>query len=273
MDHALIPSAVRIEVQHRLDAIEAEENVRVFYACESGSRAWGFASQDSDFDVRFLYAHPPSWYLSIQVERKRDVIERPISDELDVSGWDLRKALQLFRKSNPPLLEWLRSPLVYREKTDVTAQFRGLVATHFSARASAHHYFHMARSNFRDYLRGEEVWRKKYFYVLRPLLAVRWIDAGLGPVPMEFETVVDRLVEPGPLREAIETLLVEKRNGAELDRGPRIPPISDFIEVEMERLEPRLGSLPAPKTEAATLDRFFRQALATLWPGTPVPLD
>ena len=116
MDKPVIADAVRAEVARRLRQIEAEEGVRIFYACESGSRAWGFPSKDSDYDVRFLYAHPRPWYLSIDVERKRDVIERPITDEIDLGGWDLRKALQLFRKSNPPLLEWLQSPIIYRSK-------------------------------------------------------------------------------------------------------------------------------------------------------------
>ena len=95
-------------VRQALAQVEAERNVRVLFACESGSRAWGFASRDSDYDVRFLYVHRRDWYLS--VEDRRDVIEQPIADDLDVSGWELRKALRLLRKSNPPLLEWLKSP-------------------------------------------------------------------------------------------------------------------------------------------------------------------
>ncbi|KAA3615175.1 MAG: nucleotidyltransferase domain-containing protein [Planctomycetota bacterium] len=113
-------------IQASLSEIEATEGVKILFACESGSRAWGFASQDSDYDVRFLYLHPPEWYLSINLEAKRDVIERPIVDELDVNGWDLRKALKLFRKSNPPLLEWLGSPIVYREPAQTAAKMRKL---------------------------------------------------------------------------------------------------------------------------------------------------
>lgn len=88
------------EIHGALQSIQEQETVRVLYACESGSRAWGFPSRDSDYDVRFIYVRPRDWYLSVDLER-RDVIERPISDRLDVSGWDLRKALQLLRKSNP----------------------------------------------------------------------------------------------------------------------------------------------------------------------------
>ncbi len=122
-------------VRHALAQVEAERNVRVLFACESGSRAWGFASRDSDYDVRFLYVHRRDWYLS--VEDRRDVIEQPIADDLDVSGWELRKALRLLRKSNPPLLEWLKSPVVYRHDPVFAAEF-GALATEFYCRSGGH---------------------------------------------------------------------------------------------------------------------------------------
>ena len=119
-------------VRDALAQVEAERNVRVLLACESGSRAWGFASRDSDYDVRFLYVHRRDWYLSI--EDRRDVIEQPIADDLDVSGWELRKALRLLRKSNPPLLEWLKSPVVYRHDPVFAAEFGALATEFFSPR-------------------------------------------------------------------------------------------------------------------------------------------
>ena len=222
-------------IRSRLDAIEASENVRIVYACESGSRAWGFPSADSDYDVRFIYARPVEWYLSI--DDKRDVIERPVEGGLDINGWDLKKALRLFRKSNPPLLEWLGSPIVYLEKYPVAARMRELAQVYYSPSACQYHYLHMARGNFREYLRGEIVWIKKYFYVLRPLLAMNWIEQGLGTVPTDFNVLLDKLVIEPNLRVEIERLLSAKRAGAELDRGPRIEPISRFIERELERWE------------------------------------
>jgi predicted nucleotidyltransferase len=118
--------------------VEAERNVRVLFACESGSRAWGFASRDSDYDVRFLYVQRRDWYLS--VDDRRDVIELPIADNLDVSGWELRKALRLLRKSNPPLLEWLKSPIVYHEDPAFVAEFGALAAKFYSPRRCFAHY-------------------------------------------------------------------------------------------------------------------------------------
>src|SRR5277367_4761827 len=149
-------------VGEELRRIEQAYDVRVLYACESGSRAWGFASQDSDYDVRFLYVHSRDWYLSI--EDRRDVIEEPISESLDISGWELRKALRLLRKSNPPLLEWLKSPVVYAEDGTFLAGFRQLAAEYYSPVRCFAHYLHMASGNARQYLKGETVCLKKYLY-------------------------------------------------------------------------------------------------------------
>ncbi len=117
-------------ILENLTLIEHDHNVRILYAVESGSRAWGFASKNSDFDVRFIYIHTLDWYLSIQ--EKRDVIEIPINDDLDISGWDLRKALGLLRKTNPPLLEWLGSPIIYLDRFGLATKMRQIEANSFS---------------------------------------------------------------------------------------------------------------------------------------------
>jgi uncharacterized protein len=259
--------SVRDEILTHLEVIETRESARVLYACESGSRAWGFPSADSDYDVRFIYLHPRDWYLAIDLERKRDVIESPITDHLDVSGWDLRKALQLLRKFNPPLMEWLGSPIVYREETTVAARMRNLLATYYSPTACLYHYLHMAQGNYRDYLKGPIVWVKKYFYVLRPLLAIRWIERDLGVVPTPFQTLVEGSIDDTDLKQAIDQLVEDKRQGNELDRGPRIDLISAFVENELARLESqRFERIHDPPN--APIDDFnalFRTALDEVW--------
>jgi predicted nucleotidyltransferase len=207
-----------------------------------------------------LYLHSRDWYLSVDVEEKRDVIERPISDMLDISGWDLRKALRLLRKSNPPLLEWLNSPIVYLQKLTITDKIRAVAHEYYSPVACLHHYLHMAQGNFREYLKGDIVWVKKYFYVLRPLLAIRWIEKESDVVPMEFGVLVERCVKSPKLKEAIADLLDRKKRGLELDREPRIKVISDFIESELERLETKsIESKPKPNSEK--LNQLFRMAV------------
>ena len=260
---AAVTTGVRDEVARRLDTIEREEDVCVLYACESGSRAWGFASPDSDYDVRFVYAHRPDWYLSIA--DRRDVIERPIIDELDLSGWELRKALRLFRKSNPPLLEWLGSPIVYRERTALASRLRALAARHHSPRSCAYHYLNMARRNHAAYLQGDRIRLKKYLYVLRPLLAVRWIESGRGIVPMEFERLVEAMIADTGLRRAIDALLARKRTGSELGRGPRIAVISEFIETEIAAHGSNLGAGVEPPPALEALDLLFRTTLDEAW--------
>ena len=133
-------AGIETKVAAELDAIEREETVIVLLAVESGSRAWGFPSEDSDYDVRFVYARPLHSYLSIDVDEQRDVIERPVQYGLDLSGWDIRKALKLFRRCNPPLLEWLQCPLVYRQTSSFAPARRAVLPVFYSPRASFYHY-------------------------------------------------------------------------------------------------------------------------------------
>lgn len=242
----------------KLRQIEEEESVRILYACESGSRAWGFPSQDSDYDVRFLYIRPLDEYLSLN--EPRDVIERPISDLLDINGWDLKKALKLFRKSNPPLLEWLHSPIIYLEQDDVVSQIRELSADTFSPKACMHHYLHMARGNYREYLQGEQVRLKKYFYVLRPVLACVWMERFQSLPPVAFGALLEVLLPIGSaLREAIDELLIRKMAGDELDTGPRIQPIHDFLTEKIRYYEETAAGIePASGAQEQRLDALFR---------------
>ncbi|SHM91895.1 hypothetical protein SAMN05216593_104337 [Pseudomonas asturiensis] len=251
-----LDDAMRARVLNELARIERERNVTVLYACESGSRAWGFASTDSDYDVRFVYVEKPEWF--VQVDSGRDVIERPLDDELDVSGWELRKTLGLLRKSNPTLLEWLDSPLVYRSETEATARLRALAEAFYSPPAARHHYLSMARKNFRGYLQGESVRFKKYFYVLRPLLAVRWIDQGRGRPPMTFAELLSTVDDPLLLDEVSE-LLVLKRSADEAAYGPRRPALHAFIAAELDRSVP---ALPRARGDSALLDRYLRDTVA-----------
>ncbi|MFV9656433.1 nucleotidyltransferase domain-containing protein [Pseudomonas sp. NY15366] len=255
MENHPLSSAMRARVQEELERLERERNVKVLYACESGSRAWGFASPDSDYDVRFVYVEKPDWF--VQVEAPRDVIGRPLDDELDVSGWELRKTLGLLRKSNPTLLEWLDSPLVYRQEDQATARLRQLAETFYSPPAARNHYLSMARKNFRGYLQGDSVRLKKYFYVLRPLLAVRWIDQGRGRPPMTFADLL-QTVDDSALLAEVEELLVLKRSADESAYGPRRPALHAFIETQLQQPVP---SLPRTRADNSLLDAYLRETV------------
>jgi uncharacterized protein len=252
-------------IEAALLKIQREQNFRIVYACESGSRAWGFPSEDSDYDVRFIYINPPHWYLSVDLENQPDVFELPITDSLDINGWDLRKALKLLYKSNPPLLEWLNSPILYLEIPEIAARLRELIPQFYSPIACSHHYLHMAQGNYREYAKGDQVWLKKYFYILRPLLAIRWITEEGSAVPVEFETLVNRLVQDEGLKNSINDLLRLKRAGNELDRGPKIPELSNFIESEFSRLKTEMPEQIGPKPDVDKLNEVFRFSLAAVW--------
>lgn len=175
---------MRESIQSAIDTVEHECGVRVLYAAESGSRAWGFASPDSDYDVRFVYAHPRDWYLS--VFEQRDVIERMLPDDLDVSGWDLRKALRLAAKCNLAFNEWFDSPIVYRQNEAFAADIRAINLACFQPARALYHYLSMARGTYADYLGGDQVRIKKLFYFLRPILGCRWIEHARTQPPTRF---------------------------------------------------------------------------------------
>ena len=266
-DECAIDPDVRRDILTRLAAIESECEAVVLYACESGSRAWGFESPDSDYDVRFVYVRPRDWYLSFDVERQRDVIERPIVDEIDLNGWDIRKALYLFARTNGALIEWLNSPIRYAERGGFAADLRCLVSKHFNAKALCYHYSNMARRNAREYPTGGRVRLKKYFYVLRPLLAIRHIERGLGVPPVRFEELVDA-VAPMEIRPGIARLLEDKRVTSEVGTGRPFPELGRFVEAELARHRDAFSGLGRPHLlesgELRTrLNRIFRDALGT----------
>ena len=250
---------VKETTQKKLLKIEKEHAVKILYAVESGSRAWGFESSDSDYDIRFIYAHTKNWYLGVLP--KKDVIEYPIIDEYDYSGWDLRKTLFLLNKSNPVLFEWLNSPIVYY-KDDYFYKIIGEIAKqYFSPISSIYHYLHMASGNYRQYLQTDDVKIKKYFYVLRPIMACIWIEAYKEPPPMEFEKLLTK-IQDKELLSSINELLIRKKTGIELGIEPKIPKINSFIENTLRHFEDAVHTFnPKMKQDQELLDESFTKII------------
>jgi len=246
-------------ILQKIKELEEQHQVNVLYACESGSRAWGFASTDSDFDVRYIYARHRDSYLSIT--EPRDVIELPVDEVLDVSGWDIRKGLQLFLKSNAPLYEWLQSPIVYKEETDFKQTLTRLMEKYFSPRSGCHHYLSMAYNVFSNELQGEEIKLKKYFYVLRPMLACQWILAGKGVPPMELAPLRTLITDAG-VQEAIDQLLVQKAAGDEQTAIAPVPILHQWMAFTLEECKLQAADLPAIRNETAELDALFRKYIS-----------
>lgn len=253
------------EIRRRLRGAEAQHDVRVLLAVESGSRAWGFASPDSDYDGRFIYVNRPDWYLSVGLEEQRDVIEYPIVGDMDINGWDLRKALRLLARSNPGMVEWLQSPLVYETSGSFAARARVLLPQVYSVERGVYHYRSMAKTNFRGYLQADLVPLKKYFYVLRPLLSVRWLLAYGSPAPIEFARLLAMVEDDPALCDAIDTLLAAKRAAPELGLAPQVPAIQRFIVTELARQEElQLVREEGPEV-VSLLSDLFRDILRETW--------
>jgi len=243
-----------------LKKIEADYNVRILLAVESGSRAWGFASPDSDYDVRFIYVRPKEDYL--RLEEVRDVIELPINDELDINGWDLQKALRLLYKSNPTLFEWFSSPIVYME-TPFADRFRSIMTEYFSSKKSLYHYISMAEGNYREFLRGDMVKAKKYFYVLRPVLACSWVLSKNTHPPMLFDELAATEL-PATLRDDVDRLLDIKMNSPEIKEIPRVDTINEYLDLEIATIKEKIKTMAKEQDNSwQTLNELFLQTIDT----------
>jgi len=256
-NQTIIENAIETE----LTAIERDEGVRILFAVESGSRAWGFPSADSDYDVRFVYARPAEGYLSVFEDR--DVIERPITGLLDVNGWDLKKALALLRKSNPALMEWVVSPMIYRESSAAPV-FRKLAKKAFRPLAACHHYLSMARTNQRRANGEERVRLKVYLYALRPLLAAKWVITYGTLAPMRFAELVEAFLPSGPVRSAIDELVRTKSSTGEQDSVEHIADVDEYIAASIIEVDSALP--PADSAlRAHTCNTAFRELLGRIW--------
>ena len=239
----------------KLKALEHDSDVKILLACESGSRAWGFASPDSDYDARFIYVHKKDFYLSI--DERPDVLGLPIDAVLDIGGWGLRKALRLFRKSNAPLYEWLQSPVVYTADDDFVADMKALMAHYFSPRAAMHHYLSMAKGVVEYELGAPEVRLKKYFYALRPLLAARWIaECGTVP-PIAFSQL--RVLLPATLNGIVDDLLYQKAAAREGDTIAPVQALNEYLLGEVALLKQAVPPVTEPVATSEPLHTLFRK--------------
>jgi predicted nucleotidyltransferase len=263
-----LPDTLSSEAVARIDAtlesIRRERSITIPWAIESGSRAWGFPSPDSDYDCRFIYVRRVEQYLSLWPYR--DVIETPLDRELDVNGWDLGKALKLVLKGNAVIIEWLRSPIVYQGDLGFRDEFLALAGRFTDRSLIARHYLHLGQRIRRAHLADEDaVPIKKLFYALRPAAALRWLrqhpDEAIAP--MNFPTLMAECELPSELADVVSELLLRKAQTRELGTSPLPAPIASFIASELdhaqEELEGRFVQLPdAAKAEA---DAFFRRTV------------
>lgn len=213
-------------IRRKLTEIAAEEEVRLLFAIESGSRAWGFHSPDSDYDVRFVYARPRRWHYALGA--RRDVIERPIDDELDISGWELSKALELALGSNMVIAEWLQSPLVYVADQNAVTALTLFCERAFDRKSASWHYLSLLRKQQKRLHDPDgRVRLKRFFYMLRPALALRWMRLCDRPMPpMHMAALIEGADLGADVTAAIDQLTVAKKAATEssaiVDPDPRL---------------------------------------------------
>ncbi len=242
-----VSANMRQTIEARLEAIAAEEDVRILLAVESGSRAWGFHSPDSDYDVRFVYARPKAWHY--RLEKKRDVIEHPVDAVLDISGWELAKALRLALGSNAVIAEWLQSPIVYRAEADAVEALRSFTARALDRKSVTWHYLSLLQRQ-QDRLLGPDggVRIKRYFYVLRPALALRWMRLQDQPMPpMDMAALRAGSALPDETSHALDTLTQQKMAARERAEVTVSEPLLDAL-VADEVAQARAWLAETPKT-------------------------
>lgn len=259
------PAAVA-EIEARLQSVADNEQAKVLLAVESGSRAWGFPSPDSDYDCRFIYVRRPADYLSLFPPR--DVIEFPTDATLDVNGWDLAKALRLLLKGNSVVIEWLTSPLVYAGDGHFRDVCLMLARTAVQPAAVARHYLHLGERQRRTYFSDlRAIQFKKMFYALRPAVALRWLrlHPGAAVAPMHFPTLVTGSELPADVVAIIDDLLARKAVTRELGTGPLAVPLGNLIDSEFA-IAREIWTLdrarPDPAIVSAADHLFRRWALA-----------
>lgn len=260
----LAPGQVRA-VGRALAAVEREHHVRIVLAVESGSRAWGFPSPDSDYDCRFLFVRRPQDYLSPWL--RRDVIELPLQDELEINGWDVGKALKLLLKGNAVAIEWLTSPITYRADPAVRAALLEFARRRANRTGVARHYLHLGEKQRRTYFApGKDVLLKKLFYALRPAAALRWLrlhpEASLAP--MHFPTLLAESSPPPDVAEISAELMRRKAVTRELGAAPLPRPIETFIDAEFAIARESLPARSPGVNEVAReeAEALFRAAIA-----------
>jgi predicted nucleotidyltransferase len=254
--------AVHQAIVSSLASLEAETGIRVLYACESGSRAWGFASKDSDWDVRFFFVWPQREYL--RVREPKDHMHRDLPGDLDITGWDLRKALHHALKSSASVLEWLESPAVYLNRDGIAESLRPLVNDCFRVRPTVHHYLGLAKQLWPAAGEGAALNGKKCLYVMRATLCARWALIHGTPPPVAFSGLLP-LVEESAVLDEIHAFVTLKQEGAESDAFPVSENLRGWLaglRSECEELEKAVETEP---TDSAPLDAFFQETLAA-WP-------
>ena len=263
------PDAVA-RIDALLDDVVARHRVAIPLAIESGSRAWGFPSPDSDYDCRFVYVRAQDDYLSPW--DARDVLEQAPDGVLDVNGWDVRKAVQLLVRGNATVPEWAGSPLVYRGDAGFRDDLLGLAVRIADRAGVASHYLPLGRRQWTRFLDEDgRMPLKKVFYVLRPALALLWLrqHPGAAVPPMRLQDLLAQVELPAATVRAVEELVERKATTREMGVDAVPDPVRRAVEEHLRAedwmaVRRDAAALAGARAEAAA---FFRDAVRRYAPG------
>lgn len=245
------------EILSKLSEIEKEKNVEILVAVESGSRAWGFASPDSDYDIRFVYRHKKDWYLNLW--EQKDSIQFMTEDDLDGSGWDVRKALKLLAKSNASFLGWLFSPIVYREDTAFLNEMKALAASNFNPISGFYHYHSMNRG-FEQTLGSDKMTLKSFFYAIRTALCAKWVYEKNTIPPVLFKELFP-LIDIG-YYSILDDLILRKSQQVEKSNEPVDPALIELVKQIVHENERVKNDLINRKPNPEEFNEFFLKTIS-----------
>lgn len=247
-------------IAHYLNKIEQEQQIKILLACETGSRAWGFPSPDSDFDVRIIYCHTKDWYLSLT--EPKDSIDLMFDDNvIDITGWDLRKTLRLLLKSNASVLERIQSPIIYKQDEAFVREINELSPQFYARIATIYHYLGLAKKCFADIEKQPEFKLKKFFYALRAAVNCIWILEREEVPPIVFQEALAGIEIDSNLVARINELIALKATKSEAYFHSGEAELIKFIKKSIKRTQRESTALPASKGDVETLNSFFIKSL------------
>jgi len=243
-------------IQTILTNIEQKKKIKILYACETGSRAWGFPSPDSDYDIRFVYMHERDWYLNLS--QRKDTIEI-MDGDLDITGWDLRKCLTLLKKSNAPLIERFQSPIEYYAMPGFKDDFKKMIESYYSPIAVFYHHHSLAKKFWEELKDKDEYKLKSLFYLVRSLLSCNWILEDKQVLPMDIFGLMQYATDEQKLK--INELIALKATVGEKYQHPKDTNVHEWIVAWFEKAEAGKDKLEANKKDIADLNEFFLKML------------
>ena len=250
------------KILQALKELESKEQCRFLFAAESGSRAWGFASPDSDYDVRAIYVKPESWYWDIS-EKKRDTIEAQMPGDLDISAWELRKTLRLFASCNPSLNEWLGSPVIYFADGAFFETLKGQLPGFFNPVRAGHHYLALAENAWKTLSADNAITLKKLFYAQRGLFCAMWSARFRTMPPTKFDDLLIPELLPGGILSLIRRLKVQKEQAREKETVALPGELYDFYTVQRELILRDLAAVRFSPPEYTPLNDLFRRCVTS----------